>query len=116
MNISKRRRTVIVNREQLQRASLKPLLENKQELLPEYLPEDQCKLFELTFKKKRDLDKIPVTISIVVEFEIIITSIKINLSFDWNIHLHENKKKSVHFFVKIDFKFLFQTPLSLPTV
>lgn len=70
MNITKRRRTTVVGRNQLQGASLKPLLENQQQLLPEYIPEEKCKLFELSFKKKRDLDKIPVTISITAMFEI----------------------------------------------
>ena len=67
MNLEKRRRTVVVGREKLQRVAMKPLLENSQELLPEYISDEKCKLYELTFKKKKDVDKIPVTISIFVE-------------------------------------------------
>ena len=67
MNIEKRRRTVVVGRDKLQRVSMKPLLEKTQELVPEYIPEEECKLYELTFKKKRDVDKIPICVSLFVE-------------------------------------------------
>ena len=64
MNISKRRRTCVVSRDLIQKASMKPLLEDQNLLLPEYRQDDGGKLYELTFKKKTDLDKIPVHVSI----------------------------------------------------
>ena len=63
MNITKRRRTAVVNREFVHKNALKPLLENMEILKPEYKPESECQLFELSMKKRRDVDKIPVTIA-----------------------------------------------------
>ena len=63
MNIEKRRRTSVVNRDFVHKNALKPLLENMEILKPEYKPEAQCQLFELSMKKRRDTDRIPVTIS-----------------------------------------------------
>ena len=43
---------------------MSPLLEDHDFLLPEYAQDDACKLYELTFKKKRDTDSIPVHVSL----------------------------------------------------
>ena len=64
MNIEKRRQTKIVGRDKVRSAMMKPLLETKDLLLPEYTPEDECKLYELTLKKKKDTDSIPVHVSL----------------------------------------------------
>ena len=63
MNIEKRRKTTVVNRDFVHKNALKPLLENFEMLKPEYKPDAQCQLFELSQKKRRDTDCIPVTVS-----------------------------------------------------
>ena len=64
MNIEKRRRTKIVGRDEVRKAMMKPLLESKDLLLPEYRQEEQARLYELTMKKKKDIDSIPVHVSL----------------------------------------------------
>ena len=63
MNIQKRRRTAIKGRDQVQKLIRKPLLENMDALRPEYETSDEVKLYEMTLKKHRDTDKIPVPIA-----------------------------------------------------
>lgn len=64
MNIEKRRLTKIVGRDQVRSAMMKPLLETKDLLLPEYTQEEEGRLYELTFKRRKDVDRIPVHISL----------------------------------------------------
>lgn len=64
MNIEKRRTTKIVGRDQIRAHMMKPLLETKGQLLPEYVPEEEGRLYELTMKKRKDVDKIPVHVSL----------------------------------------------------
>ena len=64
MNIEKRRATKIVGRDQIRRYMMKPLLESKDMLLPEYKQEEDCRLFEVTMKKRKDVDSIPVHVSL----------------------------------------------------
>lgn len=64
MNLEKRRRTIVVNRDFVHRNSWKPLLENMDPLKPEYKPTADAKLFEMTLKKRFETDKIPVTIAV----------------------------------------------------
>ena len=63
MNIQKRRRTVIKGRDQVQKLMRKPLLDNMDILRPEYETSEGVKLYEMTLKKHRDTDKIPVPIA-----------------------------------------------------
>ena len=63
MNIEKRRQTTIRSRDKVQKILTKPLLEDMDPLQPEYQPEEAVQLYELTSKKHRDIDKIPVTIA-----------------------------------------------------
>lgn len=64
MNIEKRRLTKIVGPDKIRRAMMKPLLETKDLLLPEYTQDHEARLYELTFKKRKDTDKIPVHVSL----------------------------------------------------
>ena len=66
MNIEKRRKTRVVGRDFVGRNALKPLLERMTLLKPEYRPDADRHLYELTMKKRCDTDKIPVTISLFV--------------------------------------------------
>ena len=64
MNIEKRRKTKIVGRDKIRAAMMKPLLETKGLLLPEYTQVEEGRLYELTMKKKKDFDRIPVHVSL----------------------------------------------------
>ena len=64
MNIEKRRKTTVEQRDFVHKNALKPLLEDMEILKPEYKPEANAQLYELTMKKRRDTDKIPVHISL----------------------------------------------------
>ena len=64
MNLEKRRRTIVVNRDFVHRNSWKPLLENMEPLKPEYKLTADARLFEMTLKKRLETDKIPVTIAV----------------------------------------------------
>ena len=63
MNIEKRRQTTIRSRDKVHKNLAKPLLEDIDPLKPEYQPEEAVQLYEMTLKKHRDIDKIPVTIA-----------------------------------------------------
>lgn len=67
MNIEKRRETRIVGRDKVRSAMMKPLLETRDLLLPEYAGEQDQKLYELTLKKRKDIDRIPVHVSLFEE-------------------------------------------------
>ena len=43
---------------------MKPLLETKDLLLPEYSKEAESQLYEVTMKKRKDYDRIPVHVSL----------------------------------------------------
>ena len=64
MNIEKRRDTKIVGRDKIRAAMMKPLLESKDLLLPEYTPAEEGRLYELTMRRKNDTDRIPVHVSL----------------------------------------------------
>ena len=64
MNIEKRRTTKIVERDEVRKFMMKPLLESKDLLLPEYRQENQARLYEVTMKRKKDVDSIPVHVSL----------------------------------------------------
>lgn len=64
MNIEKRRLTKIVRRNKIRSAMMKPLLETKDLLLPEYSKEAESQLYEVTMKKRKDYDRIPVHVSL----------------------------------------------------
>ena len=68
MNITKRRRTNVVGRDKLRRCSLTPLLETKHVLQPEYEVDPHSQLYELTLKKRRDQDAIPVPVALFGNF------------------------------------------------
>ena len=70
MNITKRRRTTVVGRDKIRRCSLTPLLENQQVLQPEYEVDPHSQLYELTLKKRRDQDAIPVPVALFGNFQI----------------------------------------------
>ena len=67
MNIEKRRETRIVGRDKVRSAMMKPLLETRDLLLPEYAEEQDQQLYELTLKKRKDIDRIPVHVSLFEE-------------------------------------------------
>lgn len=67
MNIEKRRETRIVGRDKVRSAMMKPLLETRDLLLPEYAEEQDQQLYELTLKKRKDIDSIPVHVSLFEE-------------------------------------------------
>ena len=64
MNMEKRRVTKIVPRDKAWAARMKPLLETHDLLKTEYPQEPERQLYELTFKRKKDVDKIPIHISL----------------------------------------------------
>ena len=70
MNIEKRRLTKIVGRDKVRSAMMKPLLETRDLLMPEYADAQTSKLYELTLKKRRDIDRIPVHVSLFGELNI----------------------------------------------
>lgn len=70
MNITKRRRTTVVGRDKIRRCSMTPLLENKHVLQPEYEVDPHSQLYELTLKKRRDQDAIPVPVALFGNFQI----------------------------------------------
>ena len=74
MNIEKRRYTKIVPRKKVHKFMSKPLLESRNIVLPEYRQEEDFKLYELSLKKRKDLDRIPVHISLFVRLTINQTS------------------------------------------
>ena len=59
--------TRIVGQDKVRSAMMKPLLETKDLLLPEYAEEQRQKLYELTLKKRQDVDSIPVHVSLFGE-------------------------------------------------
>ena len=64
MNMEKRRLTKIVPRDKAWAAQMKPLLETKDLLKTEYPQEPERQLYELTLKRKKDIDKIPIHVSL----------------------------------------------------
>ena len=64
MNIEKRRKVKIVHKDEVRTHMMKPLLDVKHPLLPEYITEQDAHMFELTLKKRSDQDKIPVHVSL----------------------------------------------------
>ena len=68
MNLTKRRKTIVANRDYVHKNCLRPLLDEMELLKPEYVPDSEARLYEMTMKKRSDTDKIAVTIAIFGEF------------------------------------------------
>ena len=67
MNLTKRRKCIVANRDQVHKNCLRPLLEEMELLKPEYVPDSEAKLYEMIMKKRSETDKIAVTIAIFGE-------------------------------------------------
>ena len=95
MNIEKRRKVKIVHKDEVRTHMMKPLLDVKHPLLPEYITEQDAHMFELTLKKRSDQDKIPVHVSLFGRLNNICIFF-LNETFYSTLKVYQNSK--LHFF------------------
>ena len=103
MNITKRRRTTVVGRDKIRRCSLTPLLESKHVLQPEYEVDPHSELYELTLKKRRDQDAIPVPVALFGNFNF---QFKTFLSVIKNINFLKSTNNRRNFSLNLSFALL----------